>query len=391
MWEKQAIAQGYDPVLIQAYGEKLSEGIKKGFGKDYAEIDFSTPDYKKLHSLEKNAWQFSAAKTYDQLKEMSDALLKPDGSVRPFDEFRIQTAIITGKQLRHVKVEYQTAFGGAQMAAQWQRIQEQKHIYPYLEFIAVEDENTTALCRSLNGVIKHVDDPFWQKYFPLNHYGCRSTTKQHRKAKETPDSEIMYPNIPKIFQVNLGERGLAFPEDHAYFTQMPNEVMEKSRQFFPYNMQMDILDISDETMGIVRQHFMADTKASDYQRMLGIAVEKARKEKILVDIMPTLDPDTYPAQRLIVFPDAKKGKSADLRIDKKLWEEEYSTKSHNINNIKHAIGAGSKQADHVIITLSEEVDTEVLKRLVNGRWKDHQDLKTILFRYQDKEWIYKRP
>ena len=391
MWEKQALDQGFDPVLIQTYGERLSKGIKKGYGKDYAQIDFNSPDYRKLYNLEKNAWQFSAAKTYSQLKEMSNALLRPDGSVRPFDEFRIQTTIITGKHLRHLKTEYNLAIGGAQMAAMWERIQAQKHIYPYLEFIAIEDDHTTALCLSLNGVIKHVDDPFWLIFFPLNHYGCRSTVKQLRTGTETPDSEIVYPDIPKIFKVNLGERGLAFPEDHAYFTEMPAEVMKENRQFFPYNMQMDILDISDETMGIVRQHFMTDTKASDYERMLSIAVEKARKEKILVDIMPTLDPDTYPAQRLVVFPDAKKGKSADLRIDKKLWEEEYSTKSHNINNIKHAIGAGSKQADHVIITLSEEVSPEILNRLVNGRWKDHQDLKTILFRYQEKEWIYKRP
>lgn len=391
LWEEQALEQGYDPVLIQTYGERLSEAIKKGYGKDYIDTDFNTPDYKKLYSLEKNVWQFSAAKTYTQLKQMSDALTKPDGSLRSFDEFRIQTVIITGEQLRHLKTEYQTAVAGAQMAAKWDTIQAQKHIYPYLEFIAIEDEHTTALCRSLDGVIRPVDDAFWMQFYPPNHYNCRSTVKQRRNVEVTHESKIAYPNIPSIFKVNLGQRGLAFPEDHAYFEDMPPEVMEASRQFFPYNMQFDILDASNNTEGIIRRHYMVDTESADYDRLLKIAIDKTVNDKIMVDIMPTLDPDGFAAQRAVIFPDAKPNKSPDLRIDKVLYEEESSTRSFNSNNIKHAIGEGSKQADYVIINLSEEVDKIILDRLANGRWKDHKHLKLIEFRFNDEVWVYKRP
>lgn len=392
MWEKQALEQGYDPVLIKTYGERLSEGIKKGYGKDYSDLDFDTPDYRKLHSLEKNVWQFSSAKTYTQLKQMSDALRRPDGSLRSFDEFRIQTVIITGQQLRHLKTEYQTAVSGAQMAAKWDAIQEDKELYPYLEFIAVEDEHTTALCRSLDGVIRPVDDIFWSRYYPPNHYNCRSTVRQLRKGDVTPEDKIIYPNLPDIFKVNLGQRGLAFPEDHAYFEGMPAEVMQASRQYFPYNMQFDIMDASDNTAGIIRRHFMYDQFANDYDRLLEIATEKAVDEKLIVDIMPTLDPTTYnDGIRNIIFPDAKKGRSPDLRINRVLYEEEFATRAFNINNIKHAIGSGSKQADHVIINLSESVDKIALDRLVKSRWKDHKELQSIEFRYNGEVWAYDRP
>ncbi|WP_282635702.1 minor capsid protein [Sphingobacterium thalpophilum] len=376
-------------MLINAYGQRLSKAIDNGYAK--AQVDFTTEDQKKIHSLKSNIWQFSSAKTYTQLKQMSDALVGPDGKLRTFEEFRIQTALITGEQLRHLKTEYQTAVAGAQMASKWTEIQRMKGTYPLLQFIAVEDEHTTALCRSLDGVIKPVDDSFWMQFYPPNHYNCRSTVKQLRKGEITPDDQIVLPQIPAIFKVNLGERGLAFPEDHAYFTGTPAEVLREAREYFPYAMQFDILDETDDLAGIIRQHYLVNTDSSDYARLLQIARERAMNNKTVVDIMPTLDPDTYPSQRAIIFPDGKAGKSADIRIDKVLWEEEFSTRSHNLNNIKHAIGAGSKQANHVIITLSEEIDTAVLDRVAKSRWKDHKELETIVFRYNGKEWTYSRP
>lgn len=384
MWERKAMERGYDPVLIQAYGERLSEAVRKGYGKDYVDVDYNTPDYRKLHSLEKNVWQFSSAKTYTQLKQMSDALRRPDGTLRTFEEFRIQTTLITGQQLRHLKTEYQTAVAGAQMASKWDDIQRMKETYPLLEFIAVEDEHTTALCRSLDGVIRPVDDAFWMQFYPPNHYNCRSTVKQLRKGNITPDNEISRPDIPEIFRVNLGQRGLAFPEDHAYFEGMPVEVMEASRQFYPYNMQMDILDISDEITGIVRQHYMVNTNAPDYDRNYAIAVAKAREQKIMVDLMPTLDPDTQAVQRAVIFPDAKPRVSPDLRIDKVLWEEEGLHAVPTKKNISNAVGRGARQANHVMVSiLNGEFDEKVLGDIAKGRFKTHRDLKVIEFRFND--------
>lgn len=389
IWEKKALESGYDPVLIQAYGERLSQAIDKGY---QVSEDFSTPDQKKIHALKKNVWQFSSAKSYTQLKQLSEALVKPDGTVRPFDEFRIQASIITGEQLRHLKTEYNTAVAGAQMASKWEEIKRMKASYPLLEFIAIEDNHTSALCRSLNGVIRPVDDPLWAQFYPPNHYNCRSTVKQLRKGEITPDDKIVRPNIPKIFKVNLGERGLAFPEDHAYFDGMPADVAHESRKHFPYNMQFDIMDISEETLGIVRRHFMVDTKASDYERNYNIAVSKAKTEKIIIDLMPTLDPNSYVTQRAVIFPDAKFRKSPDLRINKVLWEEESIDlgKPLTQENISRKLSKGIKQAERVIMSLYDEVSEEILSRVAEGKFDATKSLEIIEFRTPTKSIIYKR-
>lgn len=334
-------------------------------------------------------WQFSTAKTYTQLKQMSEALIKPDGTMRTFDEFRIQTAIITGKQLRHLKTEYQTAVAGAQMASKWEDIQRTKATYPLLQFIAVEDEHTTALCRSLDLVIKPVDDPFWMQFYPPNHYNCRSTVKQLRKGDITSDDEVVKPAIPEIFKVNLGERGLAFPEDHAYFEGMPAEVYQEARQYFPYAMQFDILDITDELKGIVRQHYLVDTNYRDYASVIKTAIELAIEEGT-IDIMPTLGREQDRAQRMIIYPDAKANKSPDLRINKVLWEQE-EVHTFSRRAIKGAIEAGAKQANNIIVNLPADMKLDFsLGNIARDKFKDYAELNTIIFKHGDIEYKFDR-
>lgn len=322
---------------------------------------------------------------------MSEALISPDGTLRTFDEFRIQTALITGKQLRHLKTEYHTAVSGAQMASHWVEIQRMKESYPLLEFIAVEDAHTTALCMSLSGVIKPIDDPFWMQFYPPNHYNCRSTVKKIRKGTITPDDQIVKPDIPDIFKVNLGERGLAFPEDHAYFVDTPTEVLRDARQHFPYAMQFDILnEDNDGLIGIVRQHYLVDTQASDYQRVVATAIELAKKNKTTVDILPTLGREQDKAQRQIIFPDAKPNKSPDLRINKVLWEEEQVHK-HSRRAIKGAIEAGANQANNVIVNIPAEMELDFeLSKIARDKFKDYNDLITIIFKHGEIEYRFDR-
>ena len=388
LWKKKAIAEGFDPEMVKAYGERLSEAVKKGFGKDYAQIDFNTIDYRQLHNLEQQVWQFSTAKNYTQLKEMTNALRKPDGSMRDFYDFRIQASIIAGGHVRHLKTEYSTAIASSQMAAKWANIQKMKESYPLLQFIAVEDEHTTNLCRSIDEVIRPVDDPFWQQFYPPNHYNCRSTVKQLREGEITPTDKLNLPVVPNIFKVNLGERSLAFPEDHAYFEGTPAEVIERGRQYFPYNMQMNIRNESDQTQGIVRQHYQVQI-TDEVDRIVELAIAKAKEDKIMVDILPKLDNGP---QRSIIFPDAKAGKSPALRIDKVLHSVKRSDSLTTLNkeHITDLVSDGLKEASHVIIVLHEAFEETELKAIQQAKFRSARSLQYIEFRMPGKNVIYKR-
>src|SRR5690606_26759025 len=145
---------------------------------------------------------------------MGAALVGPDGQIRSWQDFKREVAGISSKQLGWLRTEYDSAIAGAQMASKWKQIWEQRHILPLLQFDAVIDGHTSAICTSLDGVILPVEDPFWQQFYPPNHFNCRSTVRQLRKGTPTAPDKIVYPEkMPGIFRVNLGQRGLAFPTD----------------------------------------------------------------------------------------------------------------------------------------------------------------------------------
>jgi hypothetical protein len=117
------------------------------------------------------------------------------------------------------------------MAVLWDQIENTKDIFPYLEYKAVIDSKTSEICKPLDGVILKVDDPFWSKYSPLNHFNCRCTIKKLDKYTDklttNPDrmAEITKElNVPKEFQMNSGKDGYIFnPKEHPYFKVAPKD------------------------------------------------------------------------------------------------------------------------------------------------------------------------
>lgn len=73
----------------------------------------------------------------------------------------------------------QTALNGGRMSGQLDTIGTR----PYGLYTIVSDKRTTAECRTRDGVILPLDDPWWQKNYPPNHMLCRAfvTTLSERE------------------------------------------------------------------------------------------------------------------------------------------------------------------------------------------------------------------
>lgn len=225
---------GLDDVMIKLYADKFWSGVTNGFGEDIVSADFNTPDYNMLAQLQKNVWQFSAAKNYQQLRELTAALLAPDGTMREFNDFKTIAMQMSEKWVgAYLQTEYNLAIAGAQMASKWLNISEHADTLPLLKFNAVLDTQTTELCRSLDGTTLPINHPFWNVYYPPNHFNCRSTVDQLQTGHITPEDKIPSADIPKMFRTNLAKTGLIFPEDHPYFTDIPKEVLEEAQKLMP--------------------------------------------------------------------------------------------------------------------------------------------------------------
>src|SRR5690242_14731500 len=214
-----------DPKLTTLVAEEFRKAVIEGFGKDLPGIDYDTPDYDKLAAIERNVYSFSAAKDYQQLKSMTLAL-KDGNRIRTFNEFRDEALkiadVYVGPWLR---TEYDSAIAAAQMAAKWNRFYKDRKTLPLLQYRTVEDDRVRPSHQALDLVIKNIDDPFWDMYYPPNGWNCRCDVIQLVNGKETPDKDIITPDdVPPMFRVNLGKMGLAFPAKHPYYINLPEAI-----------------------------------------------------------------------------------------------------------------------------------------------------------------------
>lgn len=84
----------------------------------------------------------------------------------------------------------QTAYNGGR----WEQFERNKKAVPYLMYSAINDARTTDICRHRNGMIREVDDSFWNSNSPPAHHRCRSTlislTKSQAKNRSGSDTGL---------------------------------------------------------------------------------------------------------------------------------------------------------------------------------------------------------
>lgn len=213
----------------------LSEGVYKGYGgtpKDFEGIDKSL-----LADLRENIYMFSAAKTFQQVKEMSEALTDGEG-ILPFSDYKVKAREIFeryngtpedgGGEMNTgwLRAEYDTAIGTAQNAWKWNQIEKTKETFPTLTYNAVGDSGTCEICESLNGTTLPVDDEFWDDFMPPNHFNCECLVEQNDAYEEveiTEDADVddatefAEDHMQPEFLMNAGKDRVIFSDEHPYF------------------------------------------------------------------------------------------------------------------------------------------------------------------------------
>ncbi len=238
-----------DKKLTKLVSEKLLKAVKEGYGKDLSQVDYDSADYNMLQSLEKNVYQFSAAKNYQQIKSMSLALKDADGKIRTFTDFRNEAMKVAETYLgNYLRIEYDTAVGSAQMAAKWVTFEDEKDAVEMLRYVTAHDNRVRPAHRLLDGVTREVDDKFWDHYYPPNGWNCRCDVIQVVGGRRTdkiqiPDDE----DVPHIFRTNMAKEGLVFPKDHPYFIGIPDSIRKQADVLLPPAYRWKTIEKYDRT------------------------------------------------------------------------------------------------------------------------------------------------
>tara|TARA_R110000796_G_scaffold73842_1_gene165856 strand:- start:1666 stop:4503 length:2838 start_codon:yes stop_codon:yes gene_type:complete len=202
--------------LYKGIADKLSDGLFEGLADSSKLNNIPNPSF--ANSLRNNAFVFSGAKTFQQVKVMSDFLVDAQGNTRSFKEYRgFAEKTFDDFNVNWLKTEINQAKGSAQMAEKWRQIDEEKDIFPYLKYVTVGDARVREDHQVLDGTIKEVDNKFWDEMYPKNGWNCRCTVQQIDEAVETPDADITRPDVPDYMQFNSGKQKALFSPEHPYF------------------------------------------------------------------------------------------------------------------------------------------------------------------------------
>lgn len=199
------------------------------------------------HQLKYNIAEFSAFKE-TSFKAQVEAALVNNGRIRSWSEFKAAAKEL-GIQYnqRWLKTEYNQTVAQAQSVEKWKQIEADQDLYPNLEYKTIGDKRVRDEHKDWNGLIRPVNDPFWQTHLPPNDWGCRCYVKQTIEDVNRPNESFTPPkedfaNNPamtgKLYKENAYEKGLS-KADKAEAEKLAKENLLKA------NLKQQRLEIRD--------------------------------------------------------------------------------------------------------------------------------------------------
>lgn len=80
---------------------------------------------------------------------------------------------------RRLQTIFDTNLATAYNEGQWERIQANKGLFPFLEYGHSASEHPRLKHQAFAGTVLPADDPWWQSHMPIKEYGCKCPVYQH--------------------------------------------------------------------------------------------------------------------------------------------------------------------------------------------------------------------
>ena len=384
----ERVKNGEDPnSLLHLTVQLLSGQVKKYY---HAQGDFTTPDAEMLTRITRDVWHFSAAKNYQELRDLTLALRDENGKLRKFSEFKeIAGNIIDKYNVTWIKTEYDFAVAASQSAARWTEFEKEADIIPNLKYQTVGDEHVRASHQVLDGIIRPINDSFWATHYPPNGWGCRCEAVQSLEGYGKVTEKIPNVEIPNLFKTNLAKTGLIYPKNHPYYTGVPKAELRKALAYLPPKNTFIEYDFGDNiTLEVHPLH-------GDKELAKNIEAAKALlniEPKTKIKLMPVLSEKDTEARKMYFSKEYLKkypNKNPDILFNNRIAEIEMPNGSSK-TSIQNAIKHGKSQADFVLIRIPNNIDIDEADRIVKGQmmhYQNKEDLEVWIFN-DTKKIIY---
>jgi SPP1 gp7 family putative phage head morphogenesis protein len=238
------IAEGSNDAAFVKYNqEQLWDAVKSGWQGKPENLKFGSPQHELLLNLRNNTQVFAIFKTHDMCKEVHAELFDANGNQRTFKEFqKAVKPILKDYNQNWLQAEWQTAEASARMAQKWKSFEEKFSSNAMLTYKTIGDARVRDEHALLEGMTKKITDPVWNVYYPPNGYRCRCYIRA--SATEPVSDPEGFPDVPKLFRVNVGKTMTALPPDHPYYQVDPSFIGRILKSFNVFSTALNREQIS---------------------------------------------------------------------------------------------------------------------------------------------------
>ncbi|PZP42164.1 MAG: hypothetical protein DI598_17260, partial [Pseudopedobacter saltans] len=381
--------------LIETHYAPLKEGVNEGFHKEIVKVEYGTPNYEFLKQLQTNAACFAAFKAHAQINEMTALVTNENGKVRSKAEFK-QKAWELDANYRgaHLDVEYDTCVRNARSAAQWQKAQSTKRLYPNIKYIASKSAHPRNAHQPFYGLIRPIDDPIWNSILPINAWGCKCSWMV--TGEDVTDIPSNLPTPDPAFAFNPGKTGQVFDLGKSDYIKSVSpkdqpKLIKEAKQLIvqdeAVNAQPVSLYTSKNTGKEVTAHPMS-IKNTDFD----IALETSRdlsNQKILLSDIYISPIVNNPDLRPLLLPNVKGKSNPDFIIENKYMDLKVPVEAKaSKDKIGNLFSDAHKQGDGIVLRIDKPdyISEQDLYRQINGKMVREDYANFIIYIKYKEKW-----
>lgn len=187
---------------------------------------------------------FSAFKVHNMGVDMAKKMRTDEGKLKPFSEWKKDIKSIASHYCgAWLQTEYNTATLRAKFAAEWKQYEADADIMPNLRWMPTTSANPEEEHKVywMNRLTLPVNDPFWNKHHPGDHWNCKCSLEQTDEPAN-PDVLSHIPDVKaqKGLAANPGKTGEMFDRSHPYYEQKCSKCWVKKNKSF-----MDVITLSE--------------------------------------------------------------------------------------------------------------------------------------------------
>lgn len=344
----------------------MNKGWKQGKSLD---------DIQMMLELKTNVAVFSAFKSHSQGAEYVNILVDDNGDKRSWGEFRKLAVEIDREYNRNwLATEYNMATRQARAAEQWTNFVRDEKVYPNLEYMPSQSADPSDEHMQYYGIIKPVNDPFWDTALPPSRWGCKCWVRQ---TKADPTDQDVEPPVPLPgIEGNPGKSGRVFSATSPFVAAKS----KKDKELIRENLRMlrnRLTDHVEMKVGKqkIRVHVNADWK--DLTRNLNNGELMAKELKRDIEILEHIE--GVPGKK---NPEYRIG---GVIADRVQFDGE-NLRDHVSRHFTKKAGQKGQMKDFdeciIIFDLLGKLDEQMVDGLVgqlNSKMKDYSKVSSVIF------------